>query len=29
MTLLSVVNRSGISQPGHATAEPFLGSDHE
>lgn len=27
MTLLKVLRREGISQPGHATAEEFMGSD--
>ena len=27
MTFWKVITRQGISQPGHATAEEFLGSD--
>ncbi len=28
LTLWKVIRREGISQPGHATAEKFMGSDH-
>jgi hypothetical protein len=27
MTFIKVVKREGISQPGHATAEEFMGSE--
>ena len=29
MTLLKVVKREGISQPGHATAEEFMGNENQ
>ena len=29
MTIVKVVKREGISQPGHATAEEFMGSEAE